>query len=106
MRRIALVLLASIALAGPASGQWRLAGLDGQAIGAVAVDPSNGSILYAASFQRIWKSVDGGGVWTRSDTGYTGDAAVGIAGALRALGFELGRAPKAILQVELRDQVA
>ncbi len=79
MRRIALVLLASIALARTASAQWRRAGLDGQAIGAIAVDPSNGSILYAASFQRIWKSVDGGGVWTRSDTGYTGDAAVGIA---------------------------
>ncbi|MEO8432129.1 MAG: hypothetical protein ABI592_11520 [Acidobacteriota bacterium] len=80
MRRIVLTLFAAFVFgAAPASGQWRRAGLDGQAIGAVAADPSNGSILYAASFQRIWKSVDGGDVWTRSDAGYTGDGAIGIA---------------------------
>lgn len=80
MRRIALILFtACIFGAPPASAQWQRAGLDGQAIGAIAADPSNGSILYAASFQAIWKSVDGGDHWARSDSGYTGDAAVGIA---------------------------
>ncbi len=41
MRRVILLLILAAALAPPASAQWRRAGLAGEAIGAIAVDPSN-----------------------------------------------------------------
>lgn len=80
MKRIPLILFAACELfARSASGQWHSAGLAGQAIAAIAVDPVNESVLYAASFRALWKSTDAGDHWTRSDAGYGGDVAVGIA---------------------------
>ena len=74
-----LVLSAVFALASAeASGQWRRAGLAGELVTAIAVDPSNDQTLYASSFQALWKSTNGGAAWARSQAGYTGDAAVGI----------------------------
>jgi photosystem II stability/assembly factor-like uncharacterized protein len=64
----------------PLSAQWARAGLDGKIVTAIAVDPSNGSILYAgAQLDGLWKSVDGGVSWTSARNGYAGDIAVAIA---------------------------
>src|SRR6185295_6831920 len=38
----------------------------------VAFDPTNASVLYAATAVQILKSVDGGNSWTESNTGYAG----------------------------------
>jgi photosystem II stability/assembly factor-like uncharacterized protein len=74
-----LLSLAVLSLAARADGQWRRAGLEGLSVTAIAVDPSNPSILYAGtSLSGLWKSVDGGATWAASGAGYTGDIATAI----------------------------
>jgi photosystem II stability/assembly factor-like uncharacterized protein len=81
MRRsfpIPTLVLAAVLLSttGSASGEWRRAGLEGRIINAVAVDPSNSSILYAgAQIGGLWKSTDAGQTWSPINNGYTGDLA-------------------------------
>jgi photosystem II stability/assembly factor-like uncharacterized protein len=59
-----------------ASGEWRRAGLEGLIINAVAVDPSNPSVLYAgAQIAGLWKSTNAGQSWSPINSGYTGDIA-------------------------------
>jgi photosystem II stability/assembly factor-like uncharacterized protein len=64
----------------PASAQWRRVGLEGKIVTAVAVDPTSGSILYAAAqLDGLWKSTDGGLNWSAARNGYSGDIAGSIA---------------------------
>ena len=73
-----LLLLPLSLVAVPSLGVWQRSGLDGQTVYAIACDPTSANVIYAATFQKIWKSVDGGAHWTDSHAGYTGDAATGI----------------------------
>ncbi|HIE56916.1 MAG TPA: hypothetical protein EYP88_01605 [Anaerolineales bacterium] len=49
---------------------WIAAGLDSQAIVALAVSPVDERDLFAASYTAIWHSADGGASW--ADTGFSG----------------------------------
>lgn len=62
------------------SGFWSSLGPDGGRVGAVAVDPSNPQVVYAGSTQGgVWKSVDGGGTWSRASRGLTDYRMVALA---------------------------
>jgi len=54
----------SLAVANASPGQWTTHGPSGKAIFALAVDPSNPKIVYAAGDGGIFKSTDEGTTWT------------------------------------------
>lgn len=58
-------------LAVPAFGDWRSLGPDGGTVVALAVDPGDSRIAYAATqlFGRLYKTVDGGETWRLFDQG-------------------------------------
>ena len=45
-------------------GRWTNSGPDGGSVLTIASHPSNPSIVYAATSQGLYKSVDAGGFWT------------------------------------------
>ena len=66
--RIALgVLLGAAALASPAGARdshWRSFGPGGGNIGSLAIDPRDARVVYAANFQDLYRSRDGGETWS------------------------------------------
>jgi hypothetical protein len=62
----ALLLLASLspAILCAGVGEWTSNGPYGAYVRALAADPSNPAIVYAATDRRLYKSVDSGSQWT------------------------------------------
>lgn len=50
---------------------WTPIGPESGPVEAVAIDPTNPAIVYACTFGGVFTSVDGGGTWNRSSTGYS-----------------------------------
>lgn len=68
-RRILSLLFSLLAALLPANllagvGRWTNSGPDGGSVLTIAFHPSNPSIVYAATSQGLYKSVDAGGFWT------------------------------------------
>jgi len=49
--------------------EWQAAGLNGQAVGSVAVHPLRSDWIAAATPSQVWLSRDGGSTWQTQPTG-------------------------------------
>jgi photosystem II stability/assembly factor-like uncharacterized protein len=70
MALVAAALAAPPMMAAAAGGSWQAIGPSGGAVGALAIDPGSPDTIYAAGHSSgLFKSVDGGATWARSDAG-------------------------------------
>src|SRR5438128_379966 len=68
----ATLLALGLGRAQAAPTSWTRLNLTGGDVGALAVDPSNPSIVYAGTYKGgVFKSTDGGQTWSPRNTGFT-----------------------------------
>ncbi|HEX5718450.1 MAG TPA: hypothetical protein VF179_19970 [Thermoanaerobaculia bacterium] len=70
--------LALATAAAAAVGSWSPLGPDGESIYALAADPANPNLVYAATPASVFRSSDGGDNWTFAGTGLGNTSAPGI----------------------------
>ncbi|HYG61464.1 MAG TPA: hypothetical protein VEL74_02700, partial [Thermoanaerobaculia bacterium] len=77
----ALLAIGALALATTATaavGSWSPLGPDGESISALAADPTNADLVYAATPTSVFRSSDGGDSWTFAGSGLGSTSAPGV----------------------------
>lgn len=64
-----ILAICQVAAPAEAANVWTSIGLDGGEILSLAADPQKAGVLYAGTWQGVFKSTDGGATWVRSSEG-------------------------------------